>query len=156
MPNPGEDAPSPGTALVSVRNLSKVEVPGFAPIRPLAASFYKHTAIIIPASLAVRFERIIILKALLNRTVLRLPTTHAWLPGLSGFLVVFAPIRLIIASKCSANDCFLASAATITSDYPRVVAERISSGFLPAQWIEGLTIGAPVNELWSQAPSLVI
>ena len=66
--------------------------------------------------------------------VLRTAAPRRWAAFSAGFLAAFVPVRLIIADRCSQNDCYAASEIDVSSEVVQMVAGRALSGAPPAGW----------------------
>jgi len=111
----------------------------------LLASTNEVTAIAIPLSLVVIVARSVVLGIPIGVGLLRLGAFRAWLFQLAGFLSVFAPVRIAIASRCGGDVCYSASDFALTSAYPEAIVGRMATGFVPTQWSEGLSSDATAD-----------
>ena len=68
------------------------------------------------------------------RNVLRTAALRRWAAFSAGFLAAFVPVRLIIAGRCSQNDCYSASEIDVSGEMVQMAAGRALSGAPPAGW----------------------
>ncbi|MYB28911.1 MAG: hypothetical protein F4X38_07200 [Acidimicrobiaceae bacterium] len=68
------------------------------------------------------------------KNVLRTAALRRWAAFSAGFLAAFVPVRLIIADRCSRNDCYAASEIDASREMVEMAAERALSGAPPAGW----------------------
>ena len=68
------------------------------------------------------------------KNVLRTAALRRWAAFSAGFLAAFVPIRLIIADRCSQNDCYAASEIDVSGEMVQMAAGRALSGAPPAGW----------------------
>ena len=68
------------------------------------------------------------------KNVLRTAALRRWAAFSAGFLAAFVPVRLIIADRCSRNDCYAASEVDVSGEMVQMAAERALSGAPPAGW----------------------
>ncbi|MDG1365712.1 MAG: hypothetical protein P8P85_01500 [Acidimicrobiales bacterium] len=122
--------------------LSRRRGVAFVLIGIVLASTNEITAIAIPLGLVTIVARSVVLGLRPAPTLLRLPVVRAWLLQLLGFLAVFIPVRVAIASRCGGDVCYSGSDFALTSAYPESVVGRMATGFVPTQWAEGLSSGA--------------
>ena len=115
---------------------------GFALLGVALASTNEVTAIAIPFSAVVVVARGVVLGVPFNSRWRRLRAVRAWGYQLAGFLVVFVPVRLFIASQCAGGNCYTASDFALTRAYPEAVVGRVVTGFVPTQWYEGMSRSA--------------
>lgn len=68
------------------------------------------------------------------KNVLRTAALRRWAAFSAGFLAAFVPVRLIIAGRCSQNDCYSASEIDVSGEMVQMAAGRALSGAPPAGW----------------------
>ena len=68
------------------------------------------------------------------KNVLRTAALRRWAAFSAGFLAAFVPVRLIIADRCSQNDCYAASEIDVSGETVQMAAGRALSGAPPAGW----------------------
>lgn len=68
------------------------------------------------------------------KNVLRTAALRRWAALSAGFLAAFVPVRLIIAGRCSQNDCYSASEIDVSGEMVQMAAGRALSGAPPAGW----------------------
>lgn len=76
------------------------------------------------------------------KNVLRTAALRRWAAFSAGFLAAFVPVRLIIADRCSQNDCYAASEIDVSGEMVQMAAERALSGAPPAGWHPRVGTGA--------------
>ena len=96
----------------------------------VAACFYDLTyasVLVVPAAIGgVRFR---------SRRLDRMQVSwRACLPFLTGFLVVFVPIRLLVQRSCNVQECYAGSEAALTAGTVPAFGARLLSALFPTYW----------------------
>ena len=115
---------------------------GFVLLGAALASTNEVAAIAIPLGAVVVVARCVVLSVAFDWQLLRIGSVRAWGYQLAGFLAVFVPVRLVIASRCASGNCYTASDFALTGAYPEAVVGRVATGFVPVQWHEGMSQSA--------------
>ena len=69
-----------------------------------------------------------------GRALFHMACIRRWAYLSAGFLVVFVPVRIEIARRCSGSSCYAATDAELTADVAARTAERLLTGVPPAGW----------------------
>ena len=110
---------------------------GMAALGAVLAGTNEMTVLALPLSAAVILARCVVLGRRIDLGLLRLPVARVYAALVTGFAVVFVPVRVLIAGECSDGSCYSDSDAVLTEAYPATVVGRIASGLLPPQWRVG-------------------
>lgn len=69
-----------------------------------------------------------------GRALFRMACVRRWAYLSAGFFVVFVPVRIEIARRCTASSCYAATDVDLTADVAARSAERLLTGAPPAGW----------------------
>ena len=115
------------------RSLTWYELVGMALLGAVAASYYDLVYIAVP--LAATF---IVARAAAScmsvRSLLRSAAVRRWSALSVGFLAVFVPTRIEIATRCTREPCYVGTDISLSQDIIEVLPVRAFSATPPAGW----------------------
>ncbi|MCY4664849.1 MAG: hypothetical protein OXC00_09295 [Acidimicrobiaceae bacterium] len=115
------------------RRLRATELPAMVLLGASAAMFH-DLAYVAPPLAAVFIVARASATGLPWRSVVRSAASGRWAALTTGFLLVFVPVRLVIAARCGQSQCYAPSDLSFSGDVAGLVATRLTSGSPLAGW----------------------
>ncbi|MCE2510968.1 MAG: hypothetical protein J4F50_00140 [Acidimicrobiia bacterium] len=119
---------------METRPVRRAELAAMAGLGGLAAVFY-DLVYLAPALAAVFVAARVIAAGRPVKEILATAAVKRWAALSVGFLVVFIPVRIEIARRCSEADCYVGTDISLSPDVLNHFGRRLIAGTPPAGWL---------------------